>query len=240
MTKTTIYRIGSLKGTDAKIYTNKSFTWSDEDIDMLGMKISNAEVQNCKQYDVCLDKIQKVAETWYNRHLTLVGKALVINTLMGSLLVYKMSTLPRMRIDQHHRFDKIINTFFWKGGRVKIPLRLLRLHKEDGGIKLVDLKAKYTAMQMVWVDNIVKNPSFAYAYNMLSGEIKELIWHVNLKHTHVNSVVPFRSHWSEVLVEWTKLHFNEKPSEDDIIWFNSLITSQGIPNIICKGILGLA
>ena len=38
--KTNIYRIGSLKNSDAKLYTAKEFNWTNADIDILGIKIS--------------------------------------------------------------------------------------------------------------------------------------------------------------------------------------------------------
>ena len=39
-------------------------------------------------------KLETVAELWYYRSLTLMGKVLVVNTLFTSLFVYKMQVLP--------------------------------------------------------------------------------------------------------------------------------------------------
>ena len=87
--KTTVYRVGSLKSTNAKLYTDKTLNWSDEDVELLGIQIPNGEVTSIS-YDKSIDNMEKVYQTWYLRHLTLSGKILVVNTLMSSLFVYKI------------------------------------------------------------------------------------------------------------------------------------------------------
>lgn len=39
--KTTIYRIGSLAGTDTKLYTDKQVKWTNEPINVLGVFVSD-------------------------------------------------------------------------------------------------------------------------------------------------------------------------------------------------------
>ena len=77
--KTCIYRVGSLKGTDAKIYTTKNLQWSDGGIEMLGVTIRNNEQQNCEQMKVVLHKVECVTSLWENQKLTLLGKTLLVN-----------------------------------------------------------------------------------------------------------------------------------------------------------------
>ena len=62
--KTTIYRVGSLKNSDAKLYTNKEFTWSDGDSDLLGIEVANGQ-QMAKSFDLCINKMEQVCATWY-------------------------------------------------------------------------------------------------------------------------------------------------------------------------------
>ena len=80
--KTTVYREGYLKGTNAKLNTGKMLNWSGEDVELLGIQIPNGEVTSIS-YDKSIDNMEKVYQTWYLRHLTLSGKILVVNTLMS-------------------------------------------------------------------------------------------------------------------------------------------------------------
>ena len=41
--KTTVYRIGSLKGSNAKIYTTAPLAWSDQDVELLGVLMNRAK-----------------------------------------------------------------------------------------------------------------------------------------------------------------------------------------------------
>ena len=91
--KTCIYRVGSLKDTDAKCYTIKPLKWSDGDIDLLGVTIKNDSKQTNAQFDKIIEKMEHVAHIWFHRNLTLIGRILVINTLMASLFTYAITVL---------------------------------------------------------------------------------------------------------------------------------------------------
>ena len=131
--KTCIYRIGSLKHTDAKLYTVKPIQWSDGDIDMLGIRIENQAAQSNAVIDKILDKMSNVAKCWANRSLSLLGKVLVINSLMSSLFVYAMAVTPKISKNQVNRYENIVKTYLWKGTKEKIPLKILQKSKEWGG-----------------------------------------------------------------------------------------------------------
>ncbi len=76
--KTNIYRIGSLRHSSAKLYTQKTFKWVTNPITVLGTYISNdpAEVLELN-YNAILNKIVKITELWGNRELSLIGKLLL-------------------------------------------------------------------------------------------------------------------------------------------------------------------
>ena len=63
--KTTVYRVGSAKNSNAKIYTNKQLQWSDDDIDLLGVKIPNGDT-NRDLYRENINKMTQVCTNWYN------------------------------------------------------------------------------------------------------------------------------------------------------------------------------
>ena len=104
--KTCIYRIGSLKNTNAKLYTTKNIKWSDGNIEMLGITLSNCEQQNCNSFNSFnsgIDKMETVLVAWFHHNLTLMGKIVIINLLVASILVYKMMILPPLSKLQQDR-----------------------------------------------------------------------------------------------------------------------------------------
>ena len=46
---------------------------------------------NCFEPNIA--KMENVVNLWFNRQLALMGKVLLVNTLMSSLFTYKMSVL---------------------------------------------------------------------------------------------------------------------------------------------------
>ena len=144
--KTCVYRVGSMRDSNAKIYTLKPLQWSDGDIEILGTTIKNDIVQTTKDFDKDIMKMHTVADMWHNRQLTVLGKVLLINSLMGLLFVYHMCTLPNLTGEQLLEIDKTIIDFLWKGKRSKIPIKILRNPKRKGGLKLNNFELRQKAL----------------------------------------------------------------------------------------------
>ena len=227
--KTTVYRIGSAKDSIASMVTKKPLTWSDGDIELLGMRISNcATKQSNEGYDKSIKKMEQVCKSWANRRLTLMGKCLVINTLMASLFVYGMSTMGEPSNAQYASMDNILTEYLWGSSKPKIPLKILRLRKCKGGLGLVDFRLKFKTLQLQWIPKTINNSSFRYVYSWFIPELEQLIWSANL------SVVDIKnefcdSYWRDVLIQWSTVHYRTVPevSKENIplgmIWCNSNI-----------------
>ena len=63
--KTTIYRIGSLRFSNGCMYTQNNVKWSNEEITVLGTKISHINVIE-KNYDSLIEKANKTLNNWKN------------------------------------------------------------------------------------------------------------------------------------------------------------------------------
>ena len=103
--------MGSIKDLNAKFYTSKEFTWSDSDIELLGVKITNGCKQLSKDYDLIIEKASKVLNMWQTRNLTVLGRGLVVNTLIGSLFVYKMQVYSHLSKDQERKLKQVMNSY---------------------------------------------------------------------------------------------------------------------------------
>ena len=231
--KTTVYRIGSLKNSNAKIYTTKELNWSDDDIPMLGVVIQNRIQQSNESFHQTINKMESVANMWYNRSLTLLGKILLINTLMSSLFVYKMSVLPLMSKTQLNNIDTIINKFIWKGRKPKIPTKQLQNSIDTGGVKLANFQKRHIAAHLQWIKCIKQNPNFQYVYHCLLPGMDEMNWKVNIAQKDVKKLCNCDCSWSDILSEWATFHCSEPQSkteiENQIIWYNSFIRVNKYP-----------
>ena len=92
--KTNIYRIGSLRNSNAKCYTAKLINWSNGDIELLGVMIYNSATQPATSIGGIYNKLENVIQLWYYHNLNWIAKILIINTLMASLFTYQFAVCP--------------------------------------------------------------------------------------------------------------------------------------------------
>ena len=226
--KTTIYRIGSLENSNAKLYVNRKVKWSSESINTLGIDLYYDHMD--RNFDKICDKMRTVMETWYYRTLTLMGKIVLVNTLIGSLFVYKMQVISYIPPSVFKKIDKEIEQFIWNKKKPKIPMNILKMHKMDGGLSLVSLEAKHQALMLKTVQNMQNNVAISTLAKYFLGKpaTANLCWKVNL---HVNDlmnmITKVDSFWYDVVKNWCKINYHIPTSRDEIknqiIWFNSHI-----------------
>ncbi len=237
--KTAIYRIGSLRHSDAILYTQKNFKWVNHPVTVLGVNVTHEKTDLLKlNYDDIFTSLEKTVEMWGNRKLSLAGKIITANTLMSSQFIYKLVCLESPSTAHYERYKKIIRNYIWEGKTAKIAYETLVAPPKDGGFKLIDLQKKDQALKIQWIRRLEKNEKLAaLAYNFLPN-VGTLIWQCNLHAKHVIHFMPKRGFWYDVLSSWCAYNFCSKTTINDIIneivWFNSEITVNGKPIVSRK------
>ena len=80
-----------------------------------------------------------------------MGKVVLLNSLISSLFVYKMTVLPSMPKKCVENIEKIVHEFLWENSGNKISLRILKGRKDMGGLRLFDIKAKEKSLKFMWI-----------------------------------------------------------------------------------------
>ena len=155
--KTSLYRIGSIHKSNAQFYMSQNLHWSDEDIYLLGVHIACDGSTVDKNFQEVLSKVKSTLSNRYNRTATLLGKVLIVKSLIGSLFVYKTTTMSNLSSEQIKCVEKEISNFLWSGRRAQIAMHTLQKQKIQGGLKLVDLSAKQRAIKIKWIVLIEKD-----------------------------------------------------------------------------------
>ena len=203
--KTTIYRIGSMVQSNVRYYTQKTFVWDDPPITTLGVIVS-ADFMEMGSLNVkpVIEKVDAVLSQWQNCKLTLMGRVLVVNTLVELLFVYRFSVTPYIDPTLYKRIEDKISDFIWQGKKPKIAFKLLTHPKEQGGLWLIDIRAKHTTLLSQWV--FLKN-SDEYlkvsAQQSLSPMLGDNIWLINCKAKDIVHMYPV-SFWRYILLAWCK------------------------------------
>ena len=231
--KTTIYRIGSLAGTQAKLYTARCINWSNEFINTLGVDLFNDPDLRKVNITQIINKMETVSKMWYYRNMTLTGKVLIVNSLMASLFVYKMQVLPPIEESHINRIEEVIENFLWRGTKSKIPLKVLQCAKEDRGLGLVNIRAKHKALLFNWINDTLQHAKIEnLAICFLGEQVKEgQIWKYNCNGVDSKRFFPGNSFWHQILHAWHEYSFYNPQSGNkvgkQIVWYNSMVKING-------------
>ena len=234
--KTTLHRLGSLKQSEAKRYTTKGLSWESDELKVLGVYIGHDEDDNLrKNYEKLIDQSRTLLDMWKKRSLSLMGKINVINTLIASLFVYKMSVLPLMSNRYIQELEDICVGFIWDNHRPKIPLQILKQDKRRGGAGLVDFRLKDQSLKIAWIKTVQQDPPCGnIGLALLHEDMDDLIWSCNIKPQDVHRCLSDTTRfWRDVLESWAHINYNsqEMPTDEHspIIWLNSNIRINDTP-----------
>ena len=227
-----MYRIGSLRHSSAVLYNMDQVAWSNESINVLGIRITHGDVVH-ENYEGVLSKVRKILGNWENRSLTLTGKVLVVNSLVMSLFVYKMMVLPMMPEKIVKQVNGEIRNYLWKGGKDKIAYDILRNPKHYGWLNLCNLKFKEIALKATWPAILLSEKEYAQmVYSLISPIVGEDIWRVSLRPEDVGCLNINNTFWRDVVRCWCEFNYwHESEVENQILWFNSRIRVNDQPFI---------
>ena len=225
--KTTIYRIGSLKNSNAIFYTKKEVAWTSDYINVLGVNVNTQGNSQTINYNKLLTKTEAILSQWNRRNLSLHGKVQVVNTLIGSLFVYKMTVLRIMDTTIILKLNKLVTDFLWNSRRAKISLDILQNLKQNGGLGLVNFQIKDWALKIAWLQIMLNGQMInECAHKILDSGIKNDIWRCNINEKDIKKLFK-DSFWRDILIIWAKYNFHKPENQTEIknqtIWYNSWI-----------------
>ena len=230
--KTEIYRMWSLRNSNAEFITQGNIRWTSSAINVLGVMVAYDPDIIAENYDTTIAKMKVTLEQWKHRNLSLIGKVTIINTLAASLFVHKMRVLPSISEKQLKSCENYFSSFLWNNKRAKIPMKTLKQSYINGGLQLVCLRTKDCALKISWAKLLQKDPKLEHlVYQFLQPDLKQDIWMCNTSPKDVKCLFtrpsPF---WSDVLKAWCSYNYSDLTSMAcQFIWFNSLIRIGGSP-----------
>ena len=235
--KSTLYRIGSLANSDAKLFTPRKIKWSNDFINTLGIDLFNEPTKRDQNFQQIINKMKVVSNLWYYCNMSLSGKVVVINSLMSSLYVYKMQILPPMGTNQVEEVEQEWLRFLWKGKKPKISLNVMQKSKEEGGLGLVNIRKKHEALLIGWVKDCQQHDKIRnLATYFLGNSVNDgQIWKWNLNSADCQTLFPGDGFWPALLRTWHAFHHNVPQNKENVLkqplCYNSYIRMQGRPFI---------
>ena len=227
--KTEVLRIGALRWSDAQFYSRLPLVWTDGPVKILGIMCTGNDVEMTKiNFKVTMEKTKSICDLWTKRSGTLLGRVAVVNTLIIPNFIYRLSVIRTPTREQFNQYKKIIVEFLWESKKPKIAYKRLIRNYEQGGIKLVDLETKDTAMKVKWIQVARLYPETLWSkmVNKISPLEVEILIQCNIAQKDVKKLIK-EGIVMDVLSAWSKINFRHPTSASDVksqvLWFNSNI-----------------
>ena len=216
--KTTLYRIGSISGSSAQCYTIRPVRWTNDTVNILGIDLHQYESLS-DNLSKAMNKLLVVSQMWYYRSLSLIGKVVIVNTLMSSLFIYKFQVISTVPNGFYEQYEQIVKDFLWKGTKAKIALTNLYCNYENGGLRLTNIKRRHSAMLCKWVYECFKSPQISNLANTYICTMNNDLWLYNLNYQDFRKycLKRQRGFWCDVAEQWIATHYHTPCTKEDVL-----------------------
>jgi hypothetical protein len=130
--------------------TRIRITKDSEAIRSLGAWIGN-NANDLSPWETILDKIKNKLERWNRMHPTIFGKGIIAQAVVGghTQFLTKAQGMPPHIEDA---LMKTLRDFIWDNDtHLRITLKYLHLPLDKGGLKLLDIRARNEAIEIMWL-----------------------------------------------------------------------------------------
>ena len=119
-------------------------------IRFLGAWIGN-KMKDAVPWEPIIDKINKRLERWGTSYLTMMGRKIIVQAVVGGLTQF-LTMAQGMPPNVESALIKIIRRFMWGAdSSPRLTLDVLQSPVENGGLNLLDLTARNEAIEIMWL-----------------------------------------------------------------------------------------
>ena len=245
-TKTEGIWIGRLKRSKDKI-DNINFT--DKPIKVLGVYFGlNKEECNKLNWESKMNKAKNLMKSWEKRHLSIMGKILIIKTLIIPQFTY-IASVTFLSKEQIAELEKEIYKFIWNGKRDRVKRQTLIADFEKGGLNMIDVKSYFKALIAKWALYLLNSKDDKWAIipkfylNQFGDNL--LILYMNTDKNTLNMLHNFKQipkFYQEVILCWHEYNRNIKEINNfreirkEILWGNKHIKFKNKPLLMINWI----
>ena len=149
--KTEALWIGSKTNCQQKFCLGKNFQWQNKKVKALGVWFSmDQDMAISLNYTEKLMKIKSILGCWKFRRLSLVGKIVVLKSLVASQLVYVCSPLQTNH-EVIKEINKLFFNFLWNDKGDKIKRAVMINDHPNGGLKMIDVVSFNKSVKASWI-----------------------------------------------------------------------------------------
>ena len=239
--------IGKLKHCKDKV---NDITFTDKPIKVLGIYFST-DKKECEKlnWESKLEKAKNLMKSWEKRHLSIIGKILIVKSLIIPQFTYVASSTPLSK-NYIDLLEKEIFKFIWNGKPDKVKRNTLIADYGLGGLNMIDIKSYFFALKIKWVSRLINATTENWVvipklyFNKLGKDF--LIFKMNLGKENIkllSSTKDIPDFYLEIIKCWAQIKGGEtniptsfRNIRKEIIWGNRYIKFNNKPLIMLNWI----
>lgn len=164
-------KTGKIKPEAIESIQDKSMIVKDQiPLRTLGAYVGN-NVTTSENWNTILERQKKIITKWTPLHASYRGKELITKALVQSLAPFLMTVndIPETVIK---KMQKMIKDFIWDNRRQGyIPWEQAVMPKDEGGLDMPDIGARYEAIQIMWLKRWLAPPETRPLWGYVMDEI---------------------------------------------------------------------
>ena len=169
-----VNRTRKLHPDDQPIQEGIRIAWDGEAIRSLGAWVGNRTIET-RPWEPIIDLVHNDLERWKKTHPTLDGKRLIVQAIVRGQTQF-LTKVQGMPDDIQKALEKEMKNFIWEEASHALRLSMDHLERDkcEGGIKLLNLKDRNEAIELIWLKGYLNlSPSratWAYVTDILINE----------------------------------------------------------------------
>ena len=216
--KSVICRLGSHNETNFTLSTECNILWLQRGqlFTYLGTKLvvdSQGHIVGKGNFEFSKIDLDRILSKLRFGNNSMLGKVLIIKSLIASRFVYKLSLLATP-VKFLGAIDKYFRSVLWNGNRPRIAVDTMQLDTKKGGFKMLNVFLQNKSLKFQWLHRLLNGETGHFwqiqLHNTFKVPIVEALqfnlcpsgWHKTIK--NINSIPPF---WRDVLRLWYSTNY---------------------------------
>ena len=202
ITKTKAIWIGNRKFSNERICPEMGLIWSYSNFTLLGIEFS-LDLQQMVEINYMnkLTKAKRTLASWSQRHMSLVGKVIVVKTLVLPIFIHLFSALPNPSAKVEAELNRTLFKFVWGGKVERIKRDIIVSPENEGGLNMIHIFSFIRYIKIRWVKRLLENENGAWQ-NLVNSTVfrNKNIWILGKRKLEELSKLIKNSFWRDVIL----------------------------------------
>ena len=149
--KTKVVKFGKNRDSGDVLCPDLNLIWTTK-FTSIGINYDVNDLDNITELNIepKLSEIDKLIKIWQNKILTLIGKTMLIKSLLISKFIHILLSLPSPKENLFIKIEQLFEFFLWNGKPPKFRKQIIEKQVIEGGLQYPNIRKVDATMKISW------------------------------------------------------------------------------------------